>query len=340
MNSQKFREEDLLDAIVVDQEGYICGRIANFSVESNQIIMNLYGYDKKIVETPDKDELFRTLVELIPKKGFFNRESTTQAIYDWVRDTLHLSKKEVITLEHLVEYAKLKRIFIPYKKQEVKVKTDKGSVDWFKVEKIAFTDLGKCVLLKEPVEAKRRGIPVEKEINYKSTQYLSGRLVIDSEAKIIGSAVKFLIGSPPGILINIERAIKTSQPDYNALISTLVPSKFKDSKDLFNQLKQDLNIGTATEDNLVDWAKKNKINVPMTVIERKEVIRELSIDWDRIAKIGDVVIFIEPVEELIAEEIQRSQTKKEKMKPNKEMSVTKKRDSYEKVIAGLLKRKK
>lgn len=299
-----YKEEELADGLVVDKEGYICGRIANFNVEPDRIIVNLYGYNTKNIETPDEEALVQRLLELVQKR-FLRHESGMEEFYDWVRETLNLSNREPVTLEHLVEYAKTKNIDIPYKTQEIKVKIEKGSIDWSKVDKIVFTDLGKCVLLKEAVEAKNRGIAISDKISYKSTEYLAGRLIIDSEAKIVGSAVKFLIGSPPGILINIERLVRMEQPDLEALKRTLVPSQFKDLKHLFNRVKKDLRLKNATDEDLPIWAKRNNINVPTKVVERREVVMELPVDWNKIAKIGDVVILEEPIEVLIEEDEKR-----------------------------------
>lgn len=70
LDSKMYKEEELMDSLVVDKERYICGRIANFTVEPNQIIVNLYGYDVKKVETPNEEELVQRLLKLAPKKRF------------------------------------------------------------------------------------------------------------------------------------------------------------------------------------------------------------------------------------------------------------------------------
>ena len=133
------------------------------------------------------------------------------------------------------------------------------------VDKVAFTDLGKCVLLNEPIEAKIRGVEINKKLDYKSTDFLAGRTVIDSDGKIIGSAVKFLIGSPPGLLINIERLVKSEYVDIEALKKTLIPTMFRDTDQLIKQVKKDMMLREVTEEDLPKWANKNKINVKVGI---------------------------------------------------------------------------
>ena len=304
MNPDKFQDEELWDSLVVDREGYVCGYIDNFKVESNKIIVNLYEYDVKKVETPDEEELIQRLLELAPTKGVFHQKLSLEEFYDSVRETLHLSNREPVTLELLVEYAKNRNIEIPNKTQTTKVKTGKGSINWSWVDKLAFTDLGRCILLKKAVEAEKRGIALNKKVDYKSTEYLSGRMVIDSDAKIVGSVAKFLVGNPPGILVNIERMSKEQRPDVETLKQSLIPSRFKDTKQLSNKVKKDLQLGTISDDDLALWAKRNKIDVQNKVIERRDVETEVPIDWGKISKIGDVVVLKKSIEVLITSSIQ------------------------------------
>ncbi|MHA2290483.1 MAG: hypothetical protein ACXABG_16985, partial [Promethearchaeota archaeon] len=213
MNKLKYTEDELVDSLIVDKEGYICGYVTNFRVEPNTIMINAYNYEKKNVENPDEEELIRRLRKFLPQKSFFNRQSNGDNFYDWIREEMRLSQREPVELDHLIDYAKSENIEIPYLKKEVNVKIEKTPFPWSYVDKVAFTDLGKCVLLNEPIEAKIRGVEINKKLDYKSTDFLAGRTVIDSDGKIIGSAVKFLIGSPPGLLINIERLVKSEYVD-------------------------------------------------------------------------------------------------------------------------------
>jgi len=306
--SGKYREEELIDGLVVDNEGYICGYVSNFGVEPDRITLNLYEYDVQRVETLNEEELVKRILDFDPPKktGLFHRKpkgkSGIEDVYDRVRTRLSLPETDTLTFEHMVEYAKAESIDIPYEMQELKEKIDKGSIDWSSIDKIAFTDLGKCLLLKEAVAATKKAASQNEEIGYKSSKDLAGRIVLDSEAKIIGTAVTFLVGNPPGILVNIERAMRIERPDPEALKSELIPTSYTDLKQLYDQVKKDQNVRTVTDDDLISWARKYNLNVPTKVEERRETTRELPLNWNTIAKIGDVIILKKDIETLIEED--------------------------------------
>jgi hypothetical protein len=308
LSIETFKEEDLVDGLVVDKEGYICGYVANFRVEPDHIIINLYTYDTQRVQTLNEEELVQRLLAHLPQEksrsrfSFSSRRKPShEALYDQVKQTLNLPLSEPVSLENLVDYATTEGIEIPYQIQELTMKTEKGSINWSYVDKIAFSDVGKCLLLNDAVEAKNRKISLSDEIGFKSTEDLVDRIVLDSDAKIVGSAVKLLVGLPPGILITLERLIPVEQSDPEALKMALVPTTFIDVQQLFDQVKNDLGLKNPTDDDLLTWARRTKIDVPNKVIERREVVMELTLGWDQIAKIGDVVILKKSIESLIEE---------------------------------------
>jgi len=308
-----YREEDLVDGLVVDKEGYVCGYVANFSVKPDRIILNLYKYDTQRVQTLDEDELIQRLLAHLPQEkprsrfSFSSRpKAGPEALYDRVKQTLNLPPQGPVSLENLVDYAVAEGVEIPYQIQELKMKTETGSIDWTYVEKIAFSDVGKCLLLNDAVEARNRNITPSDEIGFKSTEDLAGRIVLDADAKIVGSAVKLLVGYPPGILINVERVIRMEQPDPDALKQALVPTTYLDVQQLFDQVKSDLGLKSATDDDLLTWARRRKMELPTRAIERREVVMELPLSWDQIAKIGDVVILKKDLAALIEESTRRS----------------------------------
>ena len=97
---------------------------------------------------------------------------------------------------------------------------------------------------------------------------------------------------------------KEQRPDVETLKQSLIPSRFKDTKQLSNKVKKDLHQGKISDDDLALWAKKNKIEVKNKVIERREVETEIPIDWRKIAKIGDIIVLKKPIEALISSSIQ------------------------------------
>jgi sporulation protein YlmC with PRC-barrel domain len=166
------------------------------------------------------------------------------------------------------------------------------------VSRVGFTDLGKCALLTEPIEAKRRGVSVKKDVPFKDTEYLEGRMVIDAEAKHFGSAVRLLIGLPPGILVNRERIVKREVPDLKGLKASLIPAEFRNVKALHSQIKRDMELTTVTDQDLLEWADGNDLTIPTTIEQHKEVERELPISWAKVICIGDVVVLNDTVEEI------------------------------------------
>ena len=64
------------------------------------------------------------------------------------------------------------------------------------IESMNETDLGTCILLREPVEARIRNIDLseEKPIKFNTLNELYGKLVVDRKARILGNVSEVLIG--------------------------------------------------------------------------------------------------------------------------------------------------
>ena len=299
-SSQRYPERDLLDILVVDSEGYIRGRVSNFDIKSNVIAANLYDYETKQTQVPDEEQLVQKLLPLVPKKRFSRQEPNKEELYNWIHGTNNLTSKQSVTLKHLIDLAEHNKIDVPYKTQEVKEKTEKGTIPWHMVDKIAFSDLGKCIFLKESIEAKKKGVYSSFEVPYKSTEDLKGKLILDSDAKIVGSAVRFLVGDTPGLLINVEKVTKERRADAESLKRQLIPSRFDNADELSKKMKKILNLETITDDDIVNWAKKNGFTVQYKLIDIR-VAMEFSVKWHKIAKIGDVIILKRLIEDITQE---------------------------------------
>jgi len=302
LSSDYLVEKDLIDSLVVDCEGYICGRVGSFKVEPERILISLYGTEAKKVEVPDEEKLVENLISLVSAK-----KRSLIELHDHVRKELDLPSSQRITLKELMRFAGMKGVTIPTKMEEREERVDRGTVDWNLVDKVGTSDLGKCILLKEPVEAMRRGVEIKDKVPYYGTEYLRGRTVIDASARIIGSAEKILlrIGAPPGLSIRLERVSRIELDDPDALIENLVPSHFKREIDLYKAVARDLNLkGKFTAEEvknkyLITWARTKRIDVPKRYEERREVVKEVSIDWSDIKKIGDIIILKKTFEDLM-----------------------------------------
>ncbi|MDQ1278760.1 MAG: hypothetical protein QG670_20 [Thermoproteota archaeon] len=297
-----YTEEDLINSLVIDKEGYVCGYIRNFNVESDKIIINIYDVNSKDVEVVAEEEFIQKLMSLFSKDGMFQKNVNIESLHQKIREKLGLSSTESVTLEHLISYANSVNIKIPMQIQNIREEIEKYPVVWSSIDKIAFTDLGKCVLLKESIEAEKRGIILREKVEYKSTRDLAGKIVLDSEARKIGSVTKFLFGNSPGIMVALEKKIEREvRPDIESLRKLLIPSRFKDEKELIAQVKKDLKIGNLNDYGaraILIWAKKNNIDVQNKPKEQIEALEEIPVDWSEIGKIGDVVILKQTVDKL------------------------------------------
>ncbi|MCD6262992.1 hypothetical protein J7L60_01075, partial [Candidatus Bathyarchaeota archaeon] len=114
MSNRKYREEELLDALVVDSEGHIVGRVGSFVVTPRTIIVKLYELEKKSRTEPDEEELVKRLMEAVPKKkGLLSKAPSLEDLYADVRKELGKEATEEVTLEDLVRYAEVKGVEVP-----------------------------------------------------------------------------------------------------------------------------------------------------------------------------------------------------------------------------------
>ena len=300
--AQRYTEDQLKDALVIDSAGYICGWISSFEIKPRKIVVNIYNYETQSEEVLDQKVLLKQLVEYerrFKKSGLFQRKLDQADVRTLVRDALKIPADQAVSANHLVEYAKKEGLTIPRKQVETRKRVEiRDIVDWQHVSRVGFTDLGKCALLTEPIEAKRRGVSVKKEVEFKDTEYLEGRMVIDAEAKHFGSAVRLLIGLPPGILVNREHLVTREVPDLKQLKASLIPAEFRNVKVLYNQIKHDMELTSVTDQDLLEWADGNDLPIPTTTEQHKEVERELPISWEKVSCIGDVVVLNDTVEEI------------------------------------------
>ena len=301
--AQKYTEDQLKDTLVIDSAGYICGWISSFEVKPQKIVVNIYNYETQSEEVLDQKVLLQRLVEFErrfkPSKGLFRRKLDQAYVRTLVRDALKIPADQAVSEDHFVEYAKKQGLTIPRKQVETRKRVEiRDIVDWQHVSRVGFTDLSKCALLTEPIEAKRRGISVKKDVPFKDTEYLEGRMVIDAEAKHFGSAVRLLIGLPPGILVNREHIVKREAPDLQRLKASLIPAEYRNERALDSQIKHDMELTTVTDQDLLEWADGNDLPIPTTIEQRKEVERELPISWEKVSCIGDVVVLNDTIEEI------------------------------------------
>ncbi len=315
----KFTESDLCDTTVVDSEGYILGKIDSLRIEPEEIFIKLYGMEKDKKQIIDRNTLNERLSQIMPaRKSTFVEEALERGyrprpqeldINKIVREQLGMNPGEQVTEEQVARYAVSLGVGIPYTTTELEARTDKGSIPWTLVDRVGSSDFGKCVILKEPYEARRRGIEVRDSVPYRSKKELEGKLVVDVEAKPIGAARDIIIGTTLGILVDKESYKLEESFDMDLLIRSLIPSRFGNFEEFKKKIAKDLNKKTVGIAEISAWCKKYNISLPVKRQTRIVADFELSVEWKDVAKIGDVIILSRTIEDLA--QGQKSQKKME-----------------------------
>ena len=294
-------EEEFIGTLVVDSEGYICGRVASFEITPDRVLMRLYKEVDEKKEVVDVEKLKEMLM-----MSLFNKVSPKheEKLYKKVRKELKLPSKAPVTEKELMTFARLLGLDIPTKKvrSTSRVSVDEP-VDMELIEQVNESPLGKAVILKEPWEARRRGVPIVEGVPYKSTEEVRGKLVLDSTAKIIGHAQKILIGRPLGLRVALKAYREEEEVDFEALMGVL-SSRFKNPKALFKQIARDLGIkpDQVTRDHILSWAEMAGVEIPKKKVRKLVTKNILDLPWMAIRKIGDVILLNKSLEELLSGE--------------------------------------
>ena len=290
-------EERFRDTLVVDSEGYICGRVASFEIKPDRVMLRLY---KEVEEEQSVVDVERLKEELM--LALFGKASPKleKKLYNRIRKDLKLPSKTPVGEAELVNYARMLALDIPTKTVKKTTREDvEEPIDLEIVDCMNETSLGKCIVLKEPVEAERRGVEILDYVPYKGTAEIKGMLVIDSEAKIIGHAERILIGKPLGLRIAVETVKETEVVDMEALWQTIM-AHFRKPEKFYERLCKDLGIRPEdiTEQHIIAWAERAGIPIPKRT--ETKVVKEMTLDipWTVIKKIGDVIILNRTLEEL------------------------------------------
>lgn len=300
-----YREDELLDSVVIDSEGYIYGKIGKIIVKENEVCLSAYEAKPDERTAVDLDALKEELLKRA-KLAFtakLQRLSSFEVLNQNLRKEFGLKHEEPLTDQHYIKYSERLGIKIPYKKVAEERKEPKGIVTLSEVKNIVVSTIGekekstviKVILLHEPKEAKFRKIPIQKTIPYRSTETLRDKLVIDFDGLAVGYVDSVvLFRHMPGI------RIYTSKPTDSVILSWLFRYLEKmDRPDIIDALKKhfrtegDSHIYQIKMDDLEDFIRKTKLTfkVPESALFDHSV-KELVMDipWDVVHKVGDVVL--------------------------------------------------
>ena len=300
-----YREDELLDSIVVDSEGYIYGKVGKINIKEDEIGLLVYETkpDERTVIDIDtvKEELLKRAKLTFTAK--LQRLSLPRVLLQNIQKEFGLKPEEPLTDQYYIKYAESLGIEIPYKKAAEERREPKGILTLREVKTIRISTLGKeeragvikVIVLHEPKEAKFRKIPVQKKIPYRSTEMIRDKLVLDASGLAVGYVDSIvLFRNTPGIRIYSSKP--TDSVSLSWLFSHLEkigrPDIIEAIRKYF-EMERGAHVYRVRMDDLEDFMSKTKLSfkVPEDVFLGRSV-KELVMDipWDIMHKIGDVVL--------------------------------------------------
>ena len=300
-----YREDELLDSIVVDSEGYIYGKVGKIDIKENEISLLVYETkpDERTAVDIDivKEELLKEAK--LPFTARLQRLSRSEVLARNIQEEFDLKQEEPLTDEHYIKYAERLGIEIPSKKVAEERKEPKGNMTLSDVKTIGIATIGtgerprviKIILLHEPKEAEFRKIPVQKKVSYRDTKMIRDKLVVDGSGLAVGYADSIvLFPNSPGI------RIYSSKPTDSVKLSWLFLHLEKIGRpDIIEAIKKYFEIERGSHvyrvmmEDLKDFMRNTKITfkVPENLLLDRSVKEFLmDIPWDIVHKVGDVVL--------------------------------------------------
>jgi len=299
-----YRADELVDALVIDSEGYIYGKVGKIAINENEILL-FADEDKPDEKTiADVASLKRSFLGEV-KKTFgsrIRRVSLEDILETDIRKELGLGLAEPLNDQHYLKYAERLGFPVPYVMATAERKEHKGTVDLNKVENIRITVIGKekgttaikVILLSEPKEAEFRNIPIQDKVPYRSTEAIKDKLVIDSEGNALGyvDSVVLFKGIP-----GIRAYVQATGGQVNLSLLTRYLDQSGQS-DVADQVRKHL-MNPESHRYLLDIEElegfMRQFRVTFRLPEKVMMTQDsrefvADIPWDAIHKIGDVVL--------------------------------------------------
>jgi sporulation protein YlmC with PRC-barrel domain len=308
-----YREDELIDSVVVDSEGYIYGRIGKIDIKEDAVTLLVYEArpDERTVLNIEalKEELLKKVKLNLSAK--VQKLSPNEILNTNIRRELNLKTDAPLSDQHFVNYAERTGVEITYRKAAEERREPKGNVRLEDVKAVGVstvgtkeaTDVMKIILLREPREAAFRRIPVQKGVAFRSTDALKDKLVIDAKGLALGYVDSVvLFQNTLGI------RIYSLKPSDSVSLSWLI--KYLDGAgrpDIVEALVKYFRVETGnhfyrmTKIELEDFMKKSKLvfKVPdELLIDRSVKDFMMDIPWNVVAKIGDVAVLHKTLSEL------------------------------------------
>ena len=308
-----YREDELLDSVVIDSEGYIYGKVEKINIKEDEITLLVYETrpDQKTVVNIDtiKEELLKTVKLTFTAK--LQRLSRPEVLTRNIRQEFDLKHEGPLTDEHYTKYAERLGIEIPYKKVAEGRKEPKGIVTLRDVKTIGIAAIGtrersiviKVILLHEPKEAEFRKIPVQKKVPYRSTKMIRDKLVVDASGLAVGYADSIvLFPDTPGMRLYSSKPTDSVKLSWLFLhLEKIGRPDIVEAINKYFEIERGAHVYRVMMEDLKDFMRDTKITfkVPEKFLLDRSVKEFLmDIPWDTVQKVGDVVLLRTTLSEL------------------------------------------
>lgn len=310
-----YREDELLDAAIIDSEGYVYGRVEKINVTEDDIVLLAYESKPDVKTVPDithlKEELLRGVETTFGLK--LRRITHAEHLTDNIRKELGLKADEQLSDAHYLKYAERLGVPIPHMKAPAKRKEQKGTVSLNEIKTIRTTVIGKAkgtetikaILLREPKEAAFRKIPIQEKVTYRSSEVIKNKLVLDADGNALGYVDSVvLFQDTPGIRVYVSKL--TGEVSLSLLISFLEESGQSKAAYLVEKhlMGEKSRRYTARKEELEDFMRQKKLSFTLPeIVMRGHSVKEFVADipWDVVHKIGDVVLLKSTLADLRSE---------------------------------------
>ena len=300
-----YREDELLDSVVVDSEGYIYGKVEKIKIKEDEIGLLVYESKPDARTVIDMDTLKEELLKRT-KLAFtakLQRLSLPEVLAQNIQTEFDLRHEEPLTDQHYIKYAEKLGIEIPYKKVTEERREPKGIVTLREVKTIRVSTLGtaekssaiKIILLHKPKEAEFRKIPVQKTIPYRSTEMIRDKLVLDASGLAVGYVDSFvLFRNTPGMRIYSSKLTDSVSLSWLSRHLEKIgrPDIIEAIKKYF-EIERGSHVYRVRMDDLEDFMRKTKLTFKVServFLDRNVKEFLMDVPWDIVHKIGDVVL--------------------------------------------------
>lgn len=299
-----YREDELLDASIIDSEGYVYGKVEKVNIKEDEIVLLVYEGKPDVKTVADMPNLKEELLKVV-KKTFgskFRRINPSEVLAASVKKELGLGLDDQLNDDHYVKYAERLGVSIPLVKATVERKEHKGTVSLDEIKTIKITVIGKeegtkvirVILLQEPKEAKFRRIPIQEKVPYRSTSAIKDKLVLDADGNALGfidSVVLFQ--GMPGVRAYVSKT--SGQVSLSLLTRYLEESGQPEAAALVRKhlIDPESHRYMMEIEDIENFMRERKLafRLPEKVLasqSTKEFVAD--IPWDEVLKIGDVVL--------------------------------------------------